>query len=90
MPNIEKKKTYPSTATRHRFLGIKRRKEAFSLIDSDRALNCNSQHMKQQEISNRSCMIQSHLKLNNQFYIEIKTNAYQTCKLYEEKKSLTM
>lgn len=31
---------YPSTATRHRLLGSRRRKEAFSHTDSDRALNC--------------------------------------------------
>jgi hypothetical protein len=36
------KRAYPSTATRHRLLGTKRWKEAFSRMDLDRALNCNA------------------------------------------------
>lgn len=40
------KRVYPSTATRHRLLGTKRRKEAFSHMDSDRALNCNAKTTK--------------------------------------------
>lgn len=40
---------YPSTATKHRLLGRRRRKEAFSVTDSDRALNC-----KPEQISDNS------------------------------------
>lgn len=42
--NRDEDNTYPSTATTHLLLGTRRRKEAFSRIDSARALNCHTQY----------------------------------------------
>lgn len=52
-------KTHPSTATRHLLFRIRRRKEAFSLSDSDRALNC--------------IFPQSQIKLNHANFLKTKT-----------------